>query len=194
MHQAKKGNQWHFGMKAHIGADRDSKLVHAVLVTAADMADITKTAELLQVEEKQVHATVGCTGVEKRWRSWHWDGRSAVRSRANGGDQGAGRTCGEGNPESGGEGESLRAGVRGASVPHREEPVWASESAVSRAGQRGDRGAAGGGIESSIKPPEEAVKRAVPHPLHPEPGRAPDLTRQQLRRRWFLPQPQSAEF
>jgi transposase, IS5 family len=66
MHQTKKGNQWYFGMKAHIGADRDSKLVHAVVVTAANVADIAKTAELLHGEEQQVHADAGYTGVEKR--------------------------------------------------------------------------------------------------------------------------------
>jgi IS5 family transposase len=66
MHQTKKGNQWHFGMKAHIGADRDSRLVHTVVVTAANVADITKTAELLHGEERQVHADAGYTGVEKR--------------------------------------------------------------------------------------------------------------------------------
>lgn len=66
MHQVKKGNQWYFGMKAHIGADRDSKLVHTVMVTAANVADITKTAELLHGAEKQVHADAGYTGVEKR--------------------------------------------------------------------------------------------------------------------------------
>jgi IS5 family transposase len=66
MHQTKKGNQWYFGMKAHIGADRDSKLVHTVVVTAANVADITKTSELLHGEEKQVHADAGYTGVEKR--------------------------------------------------------------------------------------------------------------------------------
>ena len=66
MHQTKKGNQWYFGMKAHIGADRDSKLVHTVVVTAANVADITKTAELLHGEEQQVHADAGYTGVEKR--------------------------------------------------------------------------------------------------------------------------------
>lgn len=66
MHQTKKGNQWYFGMKAHIGADRDSKLVHTVVVTAANVADITKTAELLQGQETQVHADAGYTGVEKR--------------------------------------------------------------------------------------------------------------------------------
>jgi IS5 family transposase len=66
MHQTKKGNQWYFGMKAHIGADRDSKLVHTVVVTAANVADITKTATLLHGEEQQVHADAGYTGVEKR--------------------------------------------------------------------------------------------------------------------------------
>ena len=66
MHQTKKGKQWYFGMKAHIGADRDSKLVHTVVVTAANVADITQTAELLHGQEKQVHADAGYTGVEKR--------------------------------------------------------------------------------------------------------------------------------
>ncbi|HZI33639.1 MAG TPA: IS5 family transposase [Candidatus Binatia bacterium] len=66
MHQTKKGNQWYFGMKAHIGADRDSKLVHTVVVTAANVADIAKTAELLHGQERQVHADAGYTGVEKR--------------------------------------------------------------------------------------------------------------------------------
>jgi IS5 family transposase len=48
------------------GAPRDSKLVHTVVVTAANVADVTKTAELLHGEEKQVHADAGYTGVEKR--------------------------------------------------------------------------------------------------------------------------------
>ncbi|MFM2295991.1 MAG: hypothetical protein RLZZ350_2404 [Verrucomicrobiota bacterium] len=66
MHQTKKGNQWYFGMKAHIGADRDSKLVPTVVATAANVADITQTAELLHGEETQVHADAGYIGVEKR--------------------------------------------------------------------------------------------------------------------------------
>jgi transposase, IS5 family len=66
MHQTKKGNQWYFGMKAHIGADRDSKLVHTVVVTAANVADVTQAAELLHGQETQVHADAGYTGVEKR--------------------------------------------------------------------------------------------------------------------------------
>ena len=66
MHQTKKGNQWYFGLKAHIGTDRDSTLVHTVVVTAANVADIAKTAELLHGEERQVHGDAGYTGVEKR--------------------------------------------------------------------------------------------------------------------------------
>ena len=65
-HQTRKGNQWYFGMKAHIGADRDSKLMHTGGVTAANVADLTKTAELLHGQEEQVHADAGDTGVEKR--------------------------------------------------------------------------------------------------------------------------------
>jgi transposase, IS5 family len=66
MHQTKKGNQWYYGMKAHIGADRASTLVHTVVVTAANVADIAKTSELLHGEEHEVHADAGYTGVEKR--------------------------------------------------------------------------------------------------------------------------------
>ena len=66
MHQTKKGNQWYFGLKAHIGADRDSHLVHTVATTAANVADITQAAALLHGEETQVHADAGYLGVEKR--------------------------------------------------------------------------------------------------------------------------------
>ena len=66
MHQTKKGNQWHFGMKAHIGADAQSGLVHTVTGTAANVADIAQTRELLHGKEKQVHADARYLGVEKR--------------------------------------------------------------------------------------------------------------------------------
>lgn len=66
MHQAKKGEQWHFGMKAHIGADADSGLVHSVHVTAANESDVSNTYALLHGKEKHVHADSGYTGVAKR--------------------------------------------------------------------------------------------------------------------------------
>ena len=65
-HQTRKGNPWYFGMKAHIGADRDSQLVHPVVVTAGNVAELTQTAERLHGQEQQVHADAGYTGVKKR--------------------------------------------------------------------------------------------------------------------------------
>ena len=66
MHQTKKGNQYYFGMKAHIGADSQSGLVHTVTGTAAHVADITETDKLLHGEEQVVFLDAGYTGIEQR--------------------------------------------------------------------------------------------------------------------------------
>jgi IS5 family transposase len=66
MRQTRKGNQYYFGMKAHISADVESGLVHHVHGTAANVADVTQVAELLHGEENAVYADAGYTGVEKR--------------------------------------------------------------------------------------------------------------------------------
>src|SRR5215210_2514716 len=66
MHQTKKGNQWHFGMKAHIGVDVASGLVHTVKGTAANEADINQTGALLHGREEAVFADAGYTGADKR--------------------------------------------------------------------------------------------------------------------------------
>ncbi len=66
MHQTKKGNQWHFGMKAHIGVDADSGLVHTVLGTAANVNDVTQAGALVHGEEADVFADAGYQGVAKR--------------------------------------------------------------------------------------------------------------------------------
>jgi len=66
MHSTKKGNQWHFGLKAHTGVDAESGLVHTVVVTAANEHDVTQTEKLLHGEEKTVHADAGYQGAEKR--------------------------------------------------------------------------------------------------------------------------------
>ena len=66
MHQTKKGNQYYFGMKAHIGVDVDSGLVHSVVGTAANVADITQVDKLLHGDENVVCTDAGYTGVEKR--------------------------------------------------------------------------------------------------------------------------------
>jgi IS5 family transposase len=66
MHQTKKGNQYYFGMKAHIGVDAESGLVHAVVGTAANVHDLTPVEQLLHGEETQIHADAGYTGIGKR--------------------------------------------------------------------------------------------------------------------------------
>lgn len=66
MHQTKKGNQWHFGMKAHIGVDADSGLVHSVVGTAANVNDVTQAHALVHGEEADVFADAGYQGVAKR--------------------------------------------------------------------------------------------------------------------------------
>ena len=65
MHQTKKGNQWHFSMKAHIGVDRDSGLVHTVVSTAANVSDISQTPELLRGQETELWADAGYVGVDQ---------------------------------------------------------------------------------------------------------------------------------
>ena len=66
MHSTKKGEQWYFGMKAHIGVDADSGLVHTVTTTAAHETDINQAEELLHGKEEVAHADAGYTGADKR--------------------------------------------------------------------------------------------------------------------------------
>ncbi len=66
MCQTKKGNQWFFGMKAHIGVDDASGLVHHVECTAANVADVTQVNKLLHGKEDTVFGDSGYTGGEKR--------------------------------------------------------------------------------------------------------------------------------
>ena len=66
MHQTKKRNQWYHGMKAHVGADADSGLVHSTHYTAANESDIASTHKVLHGQEKDVFLDAGYTGVEKR--------------------------------------------------------------------------------------------------------------------------------
>ena len=54
MHQTKKGNQWYFGMKAHVGVDSKTKLIHAVVATAANVHDATVLPDLLHGAETRV--------------------------------------------------------------------------------------------------------------------------------------------
>ena len=84
MHQTRKGKQWHFGMKAHVGVDAETKLVHSVAATAAHVADVKMLAELLHGKETAVwgdqayqgqaavlaeHAPHAEDRICRRWRS-----------------------------------------------------------------------------------------------------------------------------
>jgi len=66
MHSSKKGNQWYFGMKAHIGVDAESGLVHTVKGTAGHVHDINEGNALLHGQERMVFADAGYRGIEKR--------------------------------------------------------------------------------------------------------------------------------
>ena len=65
-HSTKKGNQWYFGFKAHIGVDKDTGLVHTVKATAANVNDIVMISQLLHGEEKEVYGDSGYLGANNR--------------------------------------------------------------------------------------------------------------------------------
>lgn len=75
IHQVKKGNHWHFGLKAHIGGDAVSGLVHTVIGTAANVNDVSQGHGLLHGEESVVFVEPGCQGATKRpeatGEDWH---------------------------------------------------------------------------------------------------------------------------
>jgi IS5 family transposase len=66
MKQSRKGQQWYFGMKAHIGVDAESGLVHTVRGTAGSVNDVVEANQLLHGEEKKVFADAGYQGAAKR--------------------------------------------------------------------------------------------------------------------------------
>lgn len=85
MHQSKKGNDWHFGMKAHVGVDMSTGLVHTVVGTAGNVADVTQAHALLHGEEKVMLGDAGYQGVGKRPENigtsveWHTAMRPGLR-------------------------------------------------------------------------------------------------------------------
>ena len=66
MHQTKKGNQWHFGMKMHVGADAETGVAHSLAATAANESDVAHAHRLLHGREKRAWGDAGYQGVEKR--------------------------------------------------------------------------------------------------------------------------------
>ena len=66
MHQTKKGNEWRFGMKCHVGADAGTGLVHTIEVTPANTHDITVASKLIRSDDEVVYGDSGFVGIEKR--------------------------------------------------------------------------------------------------------------------------------
>ncbi len=110
MHQVKKGNEWRFGMKLHIGVDSQTGVVHSVSTTAANVHDVTETHRLLHGAETRVWADAGYKGVHKRPENrglaieWRVAMRPGLRRQLEPGSEQA-------------QGEKLKASVR-AKVEH----------------------------------------------------------------------------
>ena len=66
MHQTKKGNQWYFGMKAHIGVDAGTGYVHSLTATPANVHDLDEAANLVRADDEVVYTDAGYQGAEKR--------------------------------------------------------------------------------------------------------------------------------
>jgi IS5 family transposase len=85
MHQSKKGKNWFFGMKAHIGVDAKSGLTHTLVTTAGNVSDVTQTHNLLHGDEKMVFGDAGYQGADKRPENadkaviWHIAMKRSVR-------------------------------------------------------------------------------------------------------------------
>ena len=132
MHQTKKGNQWHFGMKAHIGVDADCGLVHTVTTTAANEADVEQIADLLHGKEEHVWADAGYSGaqtrVEREDLQWHIAARPSDIAKLPEGRRKA--TAREARAP---QGQRAREGR--APVPRHQAPVRPDEGALPRAGE-----------------------------------------------------------
>ena len=82
MHQTKKGNQWHFGMKAHIGVDAKSGLTHSLVTTPANEHDLNQVGNLLHGKEQLVLADAGYQGGREARRVGRREGRMVHRRAA----------------------------------------------------------------------------------------------------------------
>ena len=150
MHQTKKGNQWHFGMKAHIGVDSETGIVHSLSTTAANAHDVTEAHNLLHGGERVVWCDAGYQGVHKRWENlgleidWQVAMRPGKRRKLD-------PVCDEALTE------KLKASVRakslpstaiggGTSLPEGEACVWLRQGSLPGSGE--EHGASGAAIRA----------------------------------------------
>ena len=126
MHQTKKGNEWYFGMKAHIGVDAETGLAHSLATTAANVSDVATAHAALHGGEDTVHGDAGYQGVGRREEN---EGRGLGD-----GDE-AGEAPAAGQDGARGAAEKRKASVRAkfrASVPVREAAVRLREGLHTR--------------------------------------------------------------
>jgi IS5 family transposase len=85
MHQTRKGQQWYFGMKMHIGADSQTKMIHSVMVTPANVHDKHALPALLHGKERRVYADAGYAGQQDMIHDLAPQAKAFVNERAYGG-------------------------------------------------------------------------------------------------------------
>jgi len=83
MHQTKKGNEWHFGMKAHVGVDAGTGYVHSLTGTSANVHDITEASKLLRYDDDVAYGDSGYVGIEKREEIKTDENKSKIDYRIN---------------------------------------------------------------------------------------------------------------
>jgi hypothetical protein len=131
MHQTKKGNEWHFGMKLHIGTDSQSGLVHSASVTAANVHDSHQVPNLLHGEETRFYGDSAYRGKEQR--------RAAEGIAPKAKDFTNKRAYTESSADRGRQGDQpaqVQRAIQGrASVPDLEAPVGLCQGSLSRSGE-----------------------------------------------------------
>ena len=83
MHQTKKGNEWHFGMKMHVGVDAGTGYVHTIEATSANEHDITAASKLLRKDDEVVYGDSAYLGIEKRPEIQGYKQKAAIDYRIN---------------------------------------------------------------------------------------------------------------
>ena len=83
MQQTKKGNEWHFGMKAHVGVDAGTGMVHSVSCTSANVHDIQQAHKLVRKEDEFVNGDAGYVGIQKRQEITKDEALSKIQWRIN---------------------------------------------------------------------------------------------------------------
>jgi transposase, IS5 family len=101
MRQAKTGNQWHHGMKGHIGIDAESCIVHSMVSTAANVNDVNLAGALLHGDEPSAYGDAGYRGVDSARKPKARGGTSQCRRASSTNSEHAAPGAGEGREDRG---------------------------------------------------------------------------------------------